>query len=71
MFKKIDILLVFSFLAISVQDVYAYIDPGSLTYIIQILVASIAGGLFAFRAKVISLYHGLFKGNKKENVDSE
>jgi hypothetical protein len=71
MFKKTGILLVFSFLAISVQDVYAYIDPSSLTYIIQILVASIAGGLFAFREKVIALYHVLFKGNKKENVDSE
>jgi len=71
MFKKINLLFVFCFLAISVQDVYAYIDPSSLTYIIQILVASIAGGLFAFRTKVISLYHGLFKGGKKENNDSE
>jgi hypothetical protein len=37
------------FLLISIKDAYAYLDPGSGSYLLQILVASILAGLFLIK----------------------
>lgn len=45
------------------QDAHAYLDPGSGSYIFQILIASLLGALFAIKVywiKVLSLFKKLF-----------
>ncbi|MBA4391646.1 MAG: hypothetical protein C0399_12030 [Syntrophus sp. (in: bacteria)] len=34
---------------VSVTDVYAYLDPGTGSYVFQVLVAAVIGGLFAIK----------------------
>jgi hypothetical protein len=43
------ILLALAVILISVQDAYAYLDPGTGSMILQGLIGGIAGGLFAIR----------------------
>jgi len=43
------VLLATAVLLISVQDAYAYLDPGTGSMILQGLIGGIAGGLFAIR----------------------
>jgi len=42
------IVMLFSILIFS-QDAYAYLDPGTGSYIIQIFIAAIVGGLFIIK----------------------
>jgi hypothetical protein len=51
------ILLAPAVLLISVDDAYAYLDPGTSSMILQGLIGGIAGGLFAIR-----VYWGKLKG---------
>ena len=69
MFKRTDILLVACFFGILTQDVYAYIDPSSITYFLQVFLALIVGALFTLRIRLASLYRSLFK--KKEKTEEE
>jgi hypothetical protein len=49
--------------------ILAYLDPGSGSYFIQLLIASLMGGLFAlgiFRKKVIHFLRNLFSSRKDE-----
>jgi hypothetical protein len=43
------VLLALAVLLISVQEAYAYLDPGTGSMILQGLIGGIAGGLFAIR----------------------
>jgi len=48
---------------------HAYLDPGSGSYFLQLLIASLMGGLFAlgvFRKKVIAFFRRLISGQKDE-----
>lgn len=50
-------------------DAYAYLDPGTGSYVLQIAIAGIVSGLFIlkiFWRRVVDFFSGLFKG-KKEN----
>ena len=52
----------------------AYLDPGSGSYILQILIAAFVGGLFALRAswgKLSSFFRQRFKRNKDSASDEE
>jgi hypothetical protein len=53
---------------------FAYLDPGSGSYFLQLLVASLMGGIFAlgiFRKKVIAFFKKLFSSqNNDEDHDS-
>ena len=65
----IILLLVFSL--IFAKHAHAYIDPGSGSYIIQIILATVLGGLFAIKLywkKIKSYFSNLFsRGRKKED----
>lgn len=45
------------------QDAYAYLDPGTGSYLIQMLLAALLGGLFAikiFWRRIIDFFKKLF-----------
>ncbi len=49
--------------------IYAYIDPGTGSYILQLLIAGALGALFAFKTYVrqgLSYISGLFARQKKD-----
>jgi hypothetical protein len=51
------------------HPVFLYIDPGSGSYLVQVIIAGILGALFYFKGLWFR-FKGLFKGpgrNKKEN----
>lgn len=53
---------------------YAYLDPGTGSYIIQLLVAGIAGLIFVVKVyggKIKTFFAGLFPRNKKMKVEDE
>ena len=55
---------------LGVLPVSAYIDPGTLTLIVQVLITRAIGGLFlikGFGGRVKTFLVGLFRRNKKDN----
>lgn len=46
---------------------YAYIDPGTGSMLVQILIGSILGGVFWFRDRIKKIIGRIFMGNKKTN----
>ena len=59
-------IIVFVFF-ISTADAHAYIDPGSSSYIVQILIALILGTLYSVRhflKRVIDYFSSFLKKNK-------
>ena len=68
---EISIMLFVSvvFLALAPNKDYAYIDLGTSSYLIQILLAGILGSLFVFKsslAKVITKIRKMLSGSKEE-----
>ena len=61
--------LTVAFLLISTQDAHAYLDPGTGSYILQVLVAVFIGGFYALK-----VYWGrikaFFSKNKEVQDDS-
>lgn len=52
------------------KDAYAYLDPGSGSFIFQLLIAGLLGGIFLlknFWKKSISALSGIFKKRSKED----
>jgi hypothetical protein len=64
------ILTVFSFiLLVFSQPAYAYLDPGSGSYLIQIAIASFLGGLYllkVFWSKIKLLFANIFTRGRHE-----
>ena len=51
------------------QKAYAYLDPGSGSYIFQIIIAAAVGGLFVIKlywGKLINFFRNLFSKGKKK-----
>jgi len=42
-------IVLFLFFGICVQNAYAYLDPGTGTYLLQLLIAAVVGGLFLIK----------------------
>ena len=66
------IFVVTVFILLNPQNSYAYIDPGTGSYVIQILIASVLGGLFmlkGFYRKIIDFFKMLFAGKKSTQND--
>ena len=66
------IFVVTVFILLNPQNSYAYIDPGTGSYVIQILIASVLGGLFmlkGFYRKIIDFFKTLFAGKKSTQND--
>lgn len=52
----------------------AYLDPGSGSYFVQLLLASLMGGLFVlgvYRRKVTDFFRNLFSRNKDDEQPEE
>lgn len=49
------------------RQVYAYIDPGSGSYLIQIIIASLVGILISFKSIWVKIKSIIFKSSKKVN----
>ncbi len=71
--KKITtsgIYFVISFILLFPSDAYAYLDPGTGSYIMQLLIAFVLGGLFAIKLywkKVKDLILKIFRLIKKND----
>lgn len=65
------VLVLFYF--VSIKDAYAYLDPGSGSYVIQLIIAGLLGGLYAlkvFWSKVKNFFVNVFsRGNKNEKTE--
>jgi hypothetical protein len=51
------------FMGIFSSEAYAYLDPGTGSYVFQLLIAFVIGGLYAvklFWAKIVSFFKNLF-----------
>lgn len=73
--KKIDILFLCLIAVLIFPPItHAYLDPGTGSYIIQILLSIILGSLFAFKLFFTKIKVGLkklFSRNKKNNNKNE
>ena len=49
------------------SNLFGYIDPGSITILLQLLLAGIAGFLVTFRNYIVSIFKTLFKKNKEKS----
>jgi hypothetical protein len=64
---KIVFLASFYLLFSLVSDSYAYLDPGTGSYVLQMVIAGIVSGLFAikmFWRKIVEFFSNMFKGKK-------
>ena len=70
-----NILATFVFLdLINTQQAYAYIDPGTGSYILQMTIASLLAGLFAMKLlmnKIKTLFKNFFSRENKCEEDKE
>lgn len=75
--RNIRILLTLSLVAlfITVQPAHAYLDPGTGSYILQMILAGTLGGLYIFKGYIGRLFGGikslLTKSSGKETNASE
>ncbi len=65
-----DVLFSVFFLPLTSQDIHAYIDSGTVSLAIQILIASFVGGLFllkVFWGKVKAFFSNLLSKTRRKN----
>ncbi len=71
-FTTILTVLGFAYL-VFIDEAYAYLDPGSGSYILQLIIAGLLGGLYAlkmFWSKVKNFFVNVFsRGNKNEKTE--
>jgi len=67
------IVLFFAYNMIFPRSAYAYLDPGSMTYILQIFIAVLIGGLFAIKIfwTKIKLFCTKLFSRKKQSFESD
>jgi len=63
---KTNILIIIYIVMLIPSNLFGYIDPGSITILLQLLLAGIAGFLVTFRHYVVSVFKTLFKKNKEK-----
>ena len=60
--------LVFLFSGVFIQKTYAYLDPGTGSYIFQLAIAAVISGLFVvklFWTKIVLFFKNLFSKKEK------
>ena len=65
--KTIFVVLAVFYLVLT-REVYAYLDPGTGSYILQLVIAGILGGLFAIKMfwfKIKSFFVNIFSRDNK------
>ncbi len=66
-------LLVLLFLFVSTRQAHAYLDPGSGSYIIQLLIAGLVGGLFGIKTfwfQIKTFFTNILSRKKQKKTDS-
>lgn len=64
---KIFIMMVAILMIVLSRDAHAYLDPGTGSYMLQIIIAGIVSVLFSlkmFWRRIVNFFTGLFKGKK-------
>ncbi len=64
-------LLLMGLAGILVQPAYGYIDPGTGSYILQLLIGAVLGGIFTlvlFWKKTLAALRRLFTRNRRNNT---
>lgn len=64
--KAVFLVVAISIIACS-GDAYAYLDPGTGSYVLQIVIAGIVSALFTikmFWRRIVDFFSNLFKGKK-------
>jgi tellurite resistance protein TehA-like permease len=51
------------------EDAYAYLDPGSFSYVIQVIIAVAVGALYALKVYWGKIKAFFSKNNKEENIE--
>ena len=67
MMTSMSIALFLFFSLLCVAEAYAYLDPGTGSYMLQLLIASLVGALFAikiFWGRIVAFFRGLFAKKK-------
>lgn len=57
------------FLLATANEAWAYIDPGTGSFVIQMVIAGIVGALFYFRRFFASLISKFHRGKRNEEKD--
>lgn len=68
--QQCTILLIIMFFLILTPSAYAYLDPGTGSFIFQMLIAGMVGAVFAikiFWASIKSFIYSLFSKNKNKD----
>ena len=64
MSKKNNMIIIIQVMLI--ENVFAYLDPGTMTYVMQALVAMFVGGIFAIKTSWIAIRHFFSKLFRKK-----
>jgi len=69
------ILIIVCILLLSYQHAYAYLDPGTGSYMLQVIMATLLGGIFAIKVywrKILELLkRGFLKQSKNDTDEAE
>lgn len=68
------ILFVIFFLGVFPREVLAYLDPGTGSYITQIIIGFVLGGAFVgkkYFQQIASFFKGFFRQKKKDGQETE
>ena len=71
---KVFIYFFLLFLLVLPRQAYAYLDPGTGSYLFQLLIAGLLGGLFYFRSsfsKIKEYFRKLLGMNKSHKADED
>jgi hypothetical protein len=63
------IVLIISFLFVFPGEVYAYIDPGSGSYLTQVVLGFVFGGLFMIKLYWNKIKNAIFKNKSKDKKE--
>jgi len=73
LFQLILCLIIVQFILLCISDnAYAYLDPGTGSYIVQLIIAALCGGFFAikmFWKNIVAFFSKLFSKKVKEESD--
>jgi len=67
-------LLILIFLIVQPKEAHAYLDPASGSYVIQVIIAFMLGGLFAIKTfwrSINNFFTDLFLKRKKDKRDND
>lgn len=74
LFPSLDLMAIFTGLSAPLKDSPAYLDPGSGSFFLQLLIASLLGGLFVLKAywtRIKAFFSRLFSKSPPDTEDQK